>query len=180
MAPSTGRASSAMRCACSKWHGGSYAPCTSTGAPGRGPPPAVSNSVTSRTRAAKPAAPIRCPYSFSIAPHPALLTTIGTSPSPNAATFARASRRASSRSPACACSAPQQTCPGVSPTAHPFTPSVRTRSEEHTSELQSPMYLVCRLLLEEKKKKKITNRTKEKRETEEQSDKNSKRQEKNK
>src|SRR5437763_10956032 len=29
------------------------------------------------------------------------------------------------------------------------------RSEEHTSELQSPMYLVCRLLLE-KKKNKIT------------------------
>src|SRR5437879_1380448 len=31
------------------------------------------------------------------------------------------------------------------------------RSEEHTSELQSPMYLVCRLLLEKKKKKTITN-----------------------
>src|SRR5437762_10746060 len=28
------------------------------------------------------------------------------------------------------------------------------RSEEHTSELQSPMYLVCRLLLEKKKKRK--------------------------
>src|SRR5437762_11304642 len=28
----------------------------------------------------------------------------------------------------------------------------RPRSEEHTSELQSPMYLVCRLLLEKKKK----------------------------
>src|SRR5437879_10525803 len=28
------------------------------------------------------------------------------------------------------------------------------RSEEHTSELQSPMYLVCRLLLEKKKKNK--------------------------
>src|SRR5437879_9450432 len=27
------------------------------------------------------------------------------------------------------------------------------RSEEHTSELQSPMYLVCRLLLEKKKDK---------------------------
>src|SRR5437762_6325079 len=27
------------------------------------------------------------------------------------------------------------------------------RSEEHTSELQSPMYLVCRLLLEKKNKK---------------------------
>src|SRR5437762_6475338 len=30
--------------------------------------------------------------------------------------------------------------------------SVAKRSEEHTSELQSPMYLVCRLLLEKKKK----------------------------
>jgi len=28
-----------------------------------------------------------------------------------------------------------------------------TRSEEHTSELQSPDHLVCRLLLEKKKKK---------------------------
>src|SRR5207244_9224692 len=31
------------------------------------------------------------------------------------------------------------------------------RSEEHTSELQSPDHLVCRLLLEKKKKKKILN-----------------------
>src|SRR5690348_17740518 len=30
------------------------------------------------------------------------------------------------------------------------------RSEEHTSELQSPVHLVCRLLLEKKKKKSIT------------------------
>src|SRR5437879_2582320 len=30
-----------------------------------------------------------------------------------------------------------------------------SRSEEHTSELQSPMYLVCRLLLEKKKKKQM-------------------------
>src|SRR5690348_18013560 len=30
-----------------------------------------------------------------------------------------------------------------------------TRSEEHTSELQSPVHLVCRLLLEKKKKMKI-------------------------
>src|SRR6266581_9597358 len=29
----------------------------------------------------------------------------------------------------------------------------RPRSEEHTSELQSPVHLVCRLLLEKKKKK---------------------------
>src|SRR5438552_13654597 len=42
--------------------------------------------------------------------------------------------------------------------AAPNTParvSRRCRSEEHTSELQSPDHLVCRLLLE--KKKKITN-----------------------
>src|SRR5690348_17881547 len=30
---------------------------------------------------------------------------------------------------------------------------VHERSEEHTSELQSPVHLVCRLLLEKKKKK---------------------------
>src|SRR5437762_5169730 len=44
---------------------------------------------------------------------------------------------------------------GDSPINTPATkaPStVCTRSEEHTSELQSPMYLVCRLLLEKKKK----------------------------
>src|SRR5256885_4114769 len=32
------------------------------------------------------------------------------------------------------------------------TPSQSSRSEEHTSELQSPCNLVCRLLLEKKKK----------------------------
>src|SRR5690348_17503883 len=32
--------------------------------------------------------------------------------------------------------------------------SCEYRSEEHTSELQSPVHLVCRLLLEKKKKKK--------------------------
>src|SRR5438876_1269965 len=33
--------------------------------------------------------------------------------------------------------------------------TVLRRSEEHTSELQSPVHLVCRLLLEKKKKKTI-------------------------
>src|SRR5690348_17915731 len=33
----------------------------------------------------------------------------------------------------------------------------RRRSEEHTSELQSPVHLVCRLLLEKKKKQKTMN-----------------------
>src|SRR5688572_31572750 len=36
----------------------------------------------------------------------------------------------------------------------PFGPASPSRSEEHTSELQSQSNLVCRLLLEKKKKKK--------------------------
>src|SRR3712207_8597642 len=40
------------------------------------------------------------------------------------------------------------------PVSHPFAPSLERamRSEEHTSELQSRQYLVCRLLLEKKNK----------------------------
>src|SRR3989454_1276561 len=37
------------------------------------------------------------------------------------------------------------------------TALLRIRSEEHTSELQSPCNLVCRLLLEKKKKHQYTN-----------------------
>src|SRR2546426_6478179 len=44
----------------------------------------------------------------------------------------------------------------VKKSSNRLTPSLRysppTRSEEHTSELQSPCNLVCRLLLEKKKK----------------------------
>src|SRR2546426_5851467 len=40
-------------------------------------------------------------------------------------------------------------------------PALRARSEEHTSELQSPCNLVCRLLLE-KKKKKLDHKLKDK------------------
>src|SRR5438876_8257496 len=36
---------------------------------------------------------------------------------------------------------------------------VGARSEEHTSELQSPVHLVCRLLLEKKKKNKTARMT---------------------
>src|SRR5258708_13497920 len=37
--------------------------------------------------------------------------------------------------------------------------SARSRSEEHTSELQSPDHLVCRLLLEKKQIQAVTYRT---------------------
>src|SRR5690348_18044585 len=46
--------------------------------------------------------------------------------------------------------------PGVYPPSREGAAGGRAgrRSEEHTSELQSPVHLVCRLLLEKKKKKK--------------------------
>src|SRR5438876_6857138 len=55
----------------------------------------------------------------------------------------RPSRRGMSRCP-----------PGRGEPGHPQVPGragQRVRSEEHTSELQSPVHLVCRLLLEKKK-----------------------------
>src|SRR5258707_4436480 len=46
--------------------------------------------------------------------------------------------------------------PGVSAgPSHPVHQDQPPRSEEHTSELQSRQYLVCRLLLEKKKKMKV-------------------------
>src|SRR3712207_8402482 len=56
---------------------------------------------------------------------------------------------------------PSLRCPRTSQKRH--SAAVRrsgasgVRSEEHTSELQSRQYLVCRLLLEKKKKQHITN-----------------------
>src|SRR6266446_4661402 len=61
--------------------------------------------------------------------------------------FAHATRRSSRRGRPC---------------RRPAGAPLRRRSEEHTSELQSPCNLVCRLLLEKKKKKKYTNITKQK------------------
>src|SRR2546425_7655100 len=49
---------------------------------------------------------------------------------------------------------PQPKRSGSPPSRHAWWTSSRSRSEEHTSELQSLAYLVCRLLLEKKKKKK--------------------------
>src|SRR5437016_6964138 len=53
-------------------------------------------------------------------------------------------------------SSPNQERPRLEGTFHA---PPNTRSEEHTSELQSLTNLVCRLLLEKKKKKKIKNST---------------------
>src|SRR5258707_14945593 len=50
--------------------------------------------------------------------------------------------------------APLRTADGIAAGRRGAGPIPRPRSEEHTSELQSRQYLVCRLLLEKKKKKK--------------------------
>src|SRR2546426_1871957 len=47
----------------------------------------------------------------------------------------------------------QIVCPAVRAREHPSYRVSVSRSEEHTSELQSPCNLVCRLLLEKKKKR---------------------------
>src|SRR5437867_8066365 len=59
-----------------------------------------------------------------------------------------------SQGPATTC---DQSAPAPSPSAETSAPASR-RSEEHTSELQSPYDLVCRLLLENKKSTRAATR----------------------
>src|SRR3712207_8903339 len=73
----------------------------------------------------------------------------------------RAGAGAASAGPV-ACSGAMPFCPAASPSAPCASPKMEMpltgvgRSEEHTSELQSRQYLVCRLLLEKKKAHKET------------------------
>src|SRR2546426_4599912 len=72
---------------------------------------------------------------------------------PICSTTARASRSTTSPSRRCR----SKRCWSIfcaSATRSPGRSTSRARSEEHTSELQSPCNLVCRLLLEKKKKNK--------------------------
>src|SRR2546426_12712392 len=81
---------------------------------------------------------------YTLSLHDALPISCRSRTSPRSSWAVTATRwwccRATRRSPA----SPSRTC--SRPTA--------SRSEEHTSELQSPCNLVCRLLLEKKKKEK--------------------------
>src|SRR5258708_31894878 len=61
-----------------------------------------------------------------------------------------------SRPPASRQIAKKLIMPGASASYALDLPSEVTRSEEHTSELQSPDHLVCRLLLEKKKTVQVT------------------------
>src|SRR5205823_12410841 len=84
---------------------------------------------------------LRRPPTSTLFPYTTLFRSRSSPPGPRAQASASPSRSATSRKPAAA-----WTSPVGSVTA--------PRSEEHTSELQSLAYLVCRLLLEKKKKKK--------------------------
>src|SRR3712207_9310774 len=83
---------------------------------------------------------IRPPPKSTLLPHPTLF------PSSPPRTAVRRTQRG--RSESAGRSAPTMSIV----TAPPRSASVTERSEEHTSELQSRQYLVCRLLLEKKKK----------------------------
>src|SRR3712207_7883780 len=65
----------------------------------------------------------------------------------------RTPRRPSARSQPCSCWPSSASWASCSRSSSSTSPS--PRSEEHTSELQSRQYLVCRLLLEKKKKSKL-------------------------
>src|SRR5438309_3801285 len=56
------------------------------------------------------------------------------------------------------CPAARRTSRGASPRLQTPTAEQSSRSEEHTSELQSQLHLVSRLLLEKKKQKKKVNK----------------------
>src|SRR2546426_5015930 len=95
---------------------------------------------------------IRRPPRSTLFPYTTLFRSCGGRPPPRAAcSDGNPSDRASLPAP------PQATIlPGRTRTVRPPRPCPRpgwVRSEEHTSELQSPCNLVCRLLLEKKKKK---------------------------
>src|SRR2546422_2595028 len=88
---------------------------------------------------------IRRPPRSTLFPYTTLFRSRGatrTTPSGGASCRARAVSRAGP---------PRGDWPSSRATPHPRR-SRRSRSEEHTSELQSRLHLVCRLLLEKKKK----------------------------
>src|SRR3712207_6865362 len=82
---------------------------------------------------------IRRPPRSTLFPYTTLFRSSSAAPSAS---------RSSGSSPAASSSAAP---PPAASSAPISSPTPRTRSEEHTSELQSRQYLVCRLLLEKKK-----------------------------
>src|SRR3712207_7793592 len=85
---------------------------------------------------------------YTLSLHDALPISRASSSATSAATRPRWSTRRSASARCAACVPASRQASSSPATAR----SSATRSEEHTSELQSRQYLVCRLLLEKKKK----------------------------
>src|SRR5256885_9178784 len=88
---------------------------------------------------------------YTLSLHDALPISKQTTPRP--AVAIAIPPRTSNTSPTWSTFANARRCTSVTPPSAASTISFTKRSEEHTSELQSPCNLVCRLLLEKKKKK---------------------------
>src|SRR3712207_7219514 len=100
---------------------------------------------------------IRRPPKSTLFPY----TTLFRSRVPQGPRWERSLRRPAGFTPAAEASSPEETVPrplsARPPSTRRYTASRATvRSEEHTSELQSRQYLVCRLLLEKKKTARTT------------------------
>src|SRR5688572_31527240 len=93
---------------------------------------------------------LRRPPSSTLFPYTTLFRSSAVSSVPS-----RSTRRAPSAATSSCGRAGGSPRPNPQSTGRPPGP---TRSEEHTSELQSQSNLVCRLLLEKKKKNKKTNK----------------------
>src|SRR5687767_15493470 len=85
-------------------------------------------------------------------------TTLFRSPLPARRPSASRERSSTARRPFCSNGASGSTI-GSGFFLSKSSAGIPSRSEEHTSELQSLAYLVCRLLLEKKKKKKKKHKT---------------------
>src|SRR2546422_3929654 len=90
---------------------------------------------------------IRRPPRSTLFPYTTLFRSLAQGPSAEALYAAGALRAAADSFAARAAAEPRTA-------AHWYNVGATLRSEEHTSELQSRLHLVCRLLLEKKKKKK--------------------------
>src|SRR5690348_17991325 len=100
---------------------------------------------------------IRRPPRSTLFPYTTLFRSAADPGVPRAAQGARGPGRAAGRHGGAAVSLvilglSHHTAPLPLLEAMSLEPARRARSEEHTSELQSPVHLVCRLLLEKKKK----------------------------
>src|SRR5437762_3615840 len=95
---------------------------------------------------------IRDPPTSTLFPYTTLFRSPRTRSGLVRAAARRASRDAATATPGCGRRALPYACGRARRPSSDFYADV-VRSEEHTSELQSPMYLVCRLLLEKKKER---------------------------